>query len=608
MEDKRIYEDLSLVHRRANAVFWIIAVLLLFVLGYYWKVQILDYQTYWRLAEANPTRSSILVAPRGLIRDRNGEIIADNKASYKVSLLRERVRTSSRLVPIADFLGIGIEELTARLEKYGNIPIYDPVVIKDNLDFENEVPRIMSRQREFPELQVETEPMRSYPHGTFAAHVLGYLQERDPEEISADPERRYRPGSMGGKSGMERTYDAWLSGRDGTEFEVVDSLGKSRGVYHREPAVEGRDVTLTLDATVQRAAEKILEGREGAVVVMDPATGEILAMASFPTYDPNRFIGRFTPEEWQELVGDPASPLENRAIRGLYSPGSIFKLVMALGGLDFGYVSPWTTHYCSGSADFYGTPRYCWFLPGHGSMNLVDAIRNSCNIYFYHLSREMGIDLIALAADRIGLGRPTGIDLSGEKEGIVPSSGWKMRTQKVPWYPGETISVGIGQGPLLVTPLQVALMTSVLANRGIRPTPRLFLSLGEGEGGPPPEVPEGRENVDFQKSSFETIIEGMWKSVNLGGTGQGAKVEGFDVCGKTGSTQLIGRELAKRLSEAGREVKTHSWFSGFAPRDNPRVVVTVLVEYGGGGGALAAPLAREIFRIFTQDNDRPTAR
>ncbi len=600
MDEKSIYEDLSLAQRRANSVFRIISVVLLVILGYYWKVQILDYHAYWRLAEANPTRSSILVAPRGLIRDRSGQILADNRASYKVSLLRERIQTSSRLVPIADFLGIEIGELQSRIEKYRDIPVYEPIVIKDNLEFEHEVPRIMSRKREFPELQVETEPMRFYPNRNLAAHVLGYLQERDPGEISADPGTRYRLGSMGGRAGMERTYDFWLSGRDGTEFEAVDSLGKSRGVYHREPAIEGRDVYLTLDFSVQQAAEKLLEGREGAIVVMDPMSGEILALASFPTFDPNRFIGRFTPEEWLELVNDPAAPLENRAIRGLYAPGSIFKLVMALGGLDFGYVSPWTTYYCSGSAEFYGTPRSCWFEPGHGSMNLIDAIRNSCNIYFYHLSRHMGIDLIALAANRIGLGRPTGIDLAGEKEGVVPSSGWKMRTQKTPWYPGETISVGIGQGPLLVTPLQVAVMTSVLANRGTRVTPRLFRRLGEGEGGPPPEIQDRREDVDFQRASFETIIEGMWKSVNFEGTGRGAQVPGLDVCGKTGSTQVISRELAKKLAEAGREVKTHSWFSGFAPRDNPRVVVTVLVEYGGGGGALAAPFAREIFKLFTE--------
>jgi penicillin-binding protein 2 len=231
-------------------------------------------------------------------------------------------------------------------------------------------------------------------------------------------------------------------------------------------------------------------------------------------------------------------------------------------------------------------------------MNLTDAIQNSCNIYFYNLSRLMGIDLIALAANRVGLGQLTHIDLGGEKEGIVPSSGWKMRTQKVPWYPGETISVGIGQGPLLVTPLQVAAMTSIIANRGIRVTPHLYLRLGEGEGPSPPRDPGDRETVDFQPSSFETIIEGMWKSVNREGTGRGAMVPGFDVCGKTGSTQVISREAAKKLAEAGREIKTHSWFSGFAPRDNPRVVVTVLVEYGGGGGALAAPLARDIFRLF----------
>jgi penicillin-binding protein 2 len=297
------------------------------------------------------------------------------------------------------------------------------------------------------------------------------------------------------------------------------------------------------------------------------------------------------------------SPLENRAIRGLYAPGSIFKLVMSLGGLGFGYVTPDTSVTCSGSTEIYGAVRHCWFVPGHGPMNLADAIKNSCNIYFYTLGRRMGIDMIAMAAGRLGLGKKTGVDLAGEKEGLVPNSEWKMRTLKTPWYLGETISVAIGQGQLQVTPLQIAALTALVANLGTPARPHLFKSAPAGaKAGPAADDGAGAAaEPPFKPATFKSVIAGMWKSVNDGGTGRGAFVEGLDVCGKTGSTQVVSRESAERLSRAGREIKTHSWFSGFAPRDYPRIVVTVLVEYGGGGGATAAPVAGRIFELFNKE-------
>jgi penicillin-binding protein 2 len=407
---------------------------------------------------------------------------------------------------------------------------------------------------------------------------------------------------MVGKTGVEREYDDILKGEDGKIIEVVDSLGRVRSEKARQNPVQGGDVVLTLDRRLQAMAEEALEGREGVVVALDPQSGDILALASFPTFDPNRFITRFTPTEWLQLTNDPLSPLENRAIRGLYAPGSIFKLVMSLGGLGFGYVTPDTSVTCSGSTVIYGAVRHCWFAPGHGPMNLADAIKNSCNIYFYTLGRRMGIDMIAMAAGRLGLGEKTGVDLAGEKEGLVPSSEWKMRSLKTPWYPGETISVAIGQGQLQVTPLQIAALTAIIAERGQRKRPHLFLRAPAGRKGISPDdlVAGAATEPPFKPSAFESVVTGMWRSVNDGGTGKGAFVEGLDVCGKTGSTQVVSRESAERLSRAGREIKTHSWFSGFAPRDNPRIVVTVLVEYGGGGGATAAPVAGRIFELFKE--------
>jgi penicillin-binding protein 2 len=600
MPEVNIYEDLSLVRRRANTVFWVISALIFLALSFYWKVQIVDHKKFSGLAEANRTRQRTLAAPRGLILDRNGEILADNGASFKVSFIRENVRDmQASLAAVGRLLEIDVKTLRSRIELYKDLPAFEPIVIEDGLNSEDIAP-IESRRLEFPELVVDAEPRRFYPKGSRAAHVLGYLQERTPEEIRAEPDRAARVGEMVGKTGVEREYDDILKGVDGKIIEVVDSLGRVRDEGGRQNPVQGGNVVLTLDHRLQARAEEALEGREGVVVALDPRTGEILALASFPTFDPNRFITRFTPAEWRQLMDDPLSPLENRAIRGLYAPGSIFKLVMSLGGLDFGFITPDTSVYCSGSTQIYGAVRHCWFAPGHGSMNLADAIKNSCNIYFYTLGRRMSIDMIATAAGRLGLGKITGVDLAGEKEGLVPSSEWKERTLKTPWYPGETISVAIGQGQLQVTPLQIAALTAIIAERGQRKRPHLFLSASAGGKGVAADDNSSGDAAElpFKPSAFESVIAGMWRSVNDGGTGKGAFVEGMDVCGKTGSTQLISRESAERLSRAGREIKTHSWFSGFAPRDNPRIVVTVLVEYGGGGGATAAPVAGRIFELF----------
>ena len=605
MPEERIYEDLTLVVRRAKTVFWIVAALVFFVLSFYWKVQVLEHTKYAQLAAANRTRVRVLAAPRGLILDRNREILADNRASFKVSLVREGIKDeAASFAAVSRLLGLDERTLRDRVALRKDLPLFEPIVVADGLDAKAIIP-IESRRLEFPELVVESEPQRFYPQGSRAAHVLGTLQEPTPEELRNGAPKRLRAGEMVGRTGVERQYDEILRGEDGSVVEVVDSLGRVRGEQAHQFPTQGEELVLTIDNELQGIAEEALAGREGVIVALDPGTGEILALASSPTYDPNRFITRFTPAEWHDLINDPLSPLENRAIRGLYAPGSIFKLVMSLGGLDAGLVSDETTVYCSGATQIYGAVRHCWFEPGHGAMNLSDAIKNSCNIYFYQLGRRMGIEAIAQSAGRLGLGHKTGIDLSGEKEGLVPSTEWKKTALGLPWYPGETISIAIGQGQLQVTPAQVAALTARIALRGRPlPTPHLFRSARNGRqawtGRSDAAVAAEGPSLPFKESVYGKVIAGMWRSANEGGTGQGARVDGFDVCGKTGSTQVMSRESAERLALAGREIKTHSWFSGFAPRDNPRIVVTVLVEYGGGGGATAAPVAGRIFAKFRE--------
>lgn len=595
MDEKKIYEDLSPLQNKAQLTRIVVQLVFFILLFCFWKIQILDHKKYWKKSEANRIREMTLPPQRGLIKDRNGEILATNIASFKASIIREDCTDfEESCQKISALLELEPEVLKERIDKYTGLPLFQPVVVKDNLLLE-EVSKVKARTMEFPELIIESEPKRYYPYKSLAAHVIGYLQEISPAEMKSLYKDRQQ-GDLVGKTGIEREYEIELVGEKGRILEVVDSVGRKREEISRISPTPGKDVRITLDFRLQKKAEELLEGKEGAIVVLNPDTGEILALASFPTFDPNKFINRFTPDEWLDLIHSPEFPLENRAIRGLYAPGSIFKLALALGALESNIVNEWKTYYCSGSIRLYGHPRACWFKGGHGSMNLYDGIKNSCNIYFYQLGKKMGIEEIARYARMIGFGKKTGIDLPGEKMGLVPDPDWKNRVRKEPWYPGETISVSIGQGPITVTPLQVTIYTACIANRGKRVIPYLYqkkTSFREETG-----------LVAIQKDTFEKVIRGMWKSVNDGGTGRGSRVEGFNVCGKTGSTQVVSSVTAEKLGVESKIVKTHSWFTGFAPKDNPQIVVTVLVEYGGMGGATAAPLARELFHLFREIHDR----
>jgi len=590
-----IYEDLNPILKRARTVFLAVGGLFGIVLFFYWKLQILDYKKYWALAESNRTRDVVIPAPRAVVTDRTGAILlANSVASFQVSLLRDNTKNlEDSIRRISPLLGLDPSVLSQRVAKYKPLPSYRPIVVMDNLTLE-EVSRIEGRRLDFPELLIEAEPKRFYPHATFAAHVLGSMQELTVDDLRGAYKDR-KVGDMAGRTGVEGAYDARLAGVDGKIVEVVDSLGRKREEIDRAEPEQGPKLVLALDFDLQAKAEEVLAGKEGAVVALDARTGGVLAMASFPTYDPNKFITRFTPDEWMGLAKNPDTPLVNRAIQGQYSPGSIFKPVMALAALDEGLVTEQTTFFCGGVIQFFDRPFHCWNEAGHGEVNLAEAIRESCNIYFYNLGMRMKIDDIARYAEDLGLGRKTGVDLVNEKTGLVPTSEWKRRTQGALWFGGETISVSIGQGPLQVTPLQVAALMGCIANRGARLRPHLALDEDAGPGGP-----AGTSFV--AAAAFEKVIEGMWRSVNREGTGKEARVEGFDICGKTGSTQIIGRETAERLNI---KKKTHSWFAGFAPRHDPRVVIVVLIEMGGGGGEAAAPVAGRLFGLYRDKYDRP---
>lgn len=598
MAKSRIYEDLSLILKRSHRIRLGVLFLFAFLLVCFWKIQILDHKEYWNRAEANRIREIPIPAPRGLIMDREGNILAENIASYKVSVIVEEERLRADwLNRVSGLLGMESKVLEERIQKYGGLSAYRPVVIKDNLTL-REVSRLEARKLELSELVVQAEPKRHYPYGSFASHVLGYLQELSQEELSLREYRDRKMGDIVGKTGIEKTYESVLAGTDGMSVEIVDSMGRVKERQTRREPRPGNSIKLSLDFDLQQKAEELLEGNEGVIISMSARTGEVYVLASYPKFDPNKFINRFTPQEWMELVNNPAHPLENRAIRGLYQPGSVFKVTMALTALDLGLIRPSTSFSCGGVVYLYNHPYNCWYAPGHGRLALTEAIRQSCNIYFYQLGHRLDIKNIARYAERLGYGERTGIDLPGENRGLLPDPDWKKKFRNEPWYPGDTISVAIGQGILSVTPLQVACHTAIVANRGIKVGPHLLMGGKRGLETLSEQLSYERNKEMVHPDHFESVIKGMWGSVNAGGTGRGAKVEGFDVCGKTGSTQVVSRETAEKLDKTSKWIRTHSWFTGFAPKDDPQIVVTVLVEYGGMGGTTAAPLAREIFKLY----------
>lgn len=556
-----------------------------------WFLSIVDYRKYQVLADRNQFRTVPLPAPRGLILDRNGRTLVQNTFGFALVLFRNEAVDYQRVLGfLEESLGLDREHLERRVREANQYSLYEPVVLQQSLSLED-MTFLLAHQSEHPELGIIRRPRRIYEHNEVAAHLLGYVGEISSEELQDPAFQGHRPGDIVGKFGIERSYNRQLAGRRGEQRILVDSRGKMLQQLQVVPPVEGEELHLTIDLDLQLAAEEALGESPGAVVALDPRNGEILALVSHPGFDPNAFARRMQPEEWQELVSNPLHPLQNRAIQSLFSPGSIFKLVVGLAGLEEGVVNLDSSVYCTGSVVLYGHPFHCWYPGGHGRVRLVEAIQHSCNVYFYLLGQQLGIDALSEFSRRVGLGQATGIDLAGEASGLVPSREWKKKATGNPWYAGETISVAIGQGPINVTPLQLARAVGTIAT-GKAPQLRVVRDR-------PPINPRPLPDPHFKPENLKAIREGMWRVVNRQGTGAGARVEGLDVCGKTGTVQTISTRTLTRLGQEKAEQYTpHAWFVGFASRDDPAIVVAVIVQRGGSGGHAAAPIAGKVFRAY----------
>ncbi len=562
-------------------------VILIIATGY-WFAQGVNGDYYRELAENNRLREHAIVAPRGLIFDRKGLPLVENVPSYNLFLDRSLSASPPASLQFAAPILEQQSELLAKvLDRYRSVPTFQPVRLAEGLSLA-QVSRFGVEHLEHPEFEMEVEHLRLYRHAHQTAHVLGYLGEVTSDELRRLGEP-YRGGDLLGKQGLEGVYENLLRGAAGHRVVVVDSRGRQVEEHQRSFGRAGGDLRLTLDLALQQEAARLLEDHVGAIVAMDPRDGNVLAMVSSPSFNPNHFARRLGREEWLALIDNPHHPLQNRAIQNTYPPGSLFKLVMAVAGLKEGVVRPQDTVVCRGAAKFYGQRRRCWWRSGHGTVNLHDALERSCDIYFYQLGQKLEIDAIARYARLFGLGSSTGIDLRGEKKGLVPDTQWSLNFRRERWYPGETLSVAIGQGPILTTPLQIAVMTAAVANGGRRLQPRLVES----------DQPQIEEDLKIEPRHMELVRRSMYSVVHgKKGTAKVAHVAGFEISGKTGTVQVVHQESWTRSESLPPELRDHAWFTSFAPFDEPRLVVVVFVEHGGTGSRAAAPLARAMYEKF----------
>lgn len=592
----------QLIQQRLNFFYVPIIAVTVILAVRLWQLQILNGAEYALLAEKNRIRTIQVVAPRGTITDRNGTPLVENRPSFNILLYRESVANiEATSAFVTSKIGVSPEALSSILSRGKATPLYHPIVIKEDVGIDD-ISVVEAHKQEHPELQLGPEPRRLYRYGALGAHVVGYVSEVSADELAKGVFPGARVGSLVGKFGVERTYNERLTGDDGSRVVLVDSLGREVGLLEEVDSTIGDDLRLTLDLELQTTAEDLLAGKVGAIVAMDPRNGEILALASSPSFDPNSFSTRISQEAWNQLVSDPNRPLQNRAIQNAYPPGSVFKLIMAEAGLDEGLVDESTRVFCRGSAFFYNRVFHCAVKQGHGSVDLENAIARSCNIFFYELGRRLGISRIAEHAQALGLGERTGIDLPSERSGVMPSPEWKQRVRGAKWYVGETISVSIGQGAVTTTPIQIVRAVGCIASGGRLTTPHVLLRA-EGAADESRSRPE--RSVAIEAETMNRIRAGMWQSVNNWGTGRGAAIPGLDICGKTGTVQVISAEREKELNRNLPALEDHSWFVGFAARDNPEIAVVVFVEHGGKGGIAAAPLAKEIFRVHFARKQSP---
>ncbi|MDH5637402.1 MAG: penicillin-binding protein 2 [Nitrospinota bacterium] len=570
-----------------------LAVACLVIMIRLWHLQVIEYSSLAGRAESNRIRQLTLDGQRGLIVDRKDKVLVDTRPSFRLSVVPEDTpHPRSTLEYLSKKIRIDINSALARIK--GARP-FTPVVLNRNLD-RNSVAFVEERRFELPGVALEIKPTRHYPHSDFAAHVLGYLGSITAQSL-AEAGGKYAMGDFVGQTGLEKEYEEMLRGRKGLKRVEVDAAGRVLATLAVEPPKSGNQLKLTLEFKTQKAAEAAFGNKRGAAVALDPNTGEIIAFVSKPSFDPNLFTIGISPKDWNALATAPSHPLQNRVTHGQYPPGSTFKIAVALAALEEGITTPKREIKCPGYFQFGIRKFRCWKKHGHGTVNLHKAIVESCDVYFYTLGVEMGVEKLALTARRLGLGMKTGIHLSGERTGLIPTKEWKLAALKEPWHPGEMVSCAIGQGYVLATPLQLALMTAAVANGGRLVTPTLTVMEQQERK---KDSGTGRR-INISEESVRLVREAMRGVVaEPHGTAWRLRKGPYEYAGKTGTAQVVRMREEEPESEedVAEHLRDHALFIAFAPYDDPKIAVAVIAENSGHGGAVAAPIAKIIMDTY----------
>jgi penicillin-binding protein 2 len=573
-------------------------VMFFLILSRLWYLQVIDTDNLLDQSESNRLRFVPVAAPRGAIVDRNGKVLVSNTPSFSVAVIPQDVKNKELLVDnLSRYLSLDRKEIVDKWTKGQGRAKYYPLVVasgisRDQMEFLEENRLALSG------VNIEMKPVRAYSNGMLAAHLLGYLGELSEDDLNSDRYKDYNPGDYTGKSGIEKSWEEYLHGTDGGRQIEVDARGRFLRTVDESSSSTGHTVMLTIDLDMQKAAEQALGDRAGAAVAMDVNTGEILAFASSPNFDPELFTGRMPPDKWKEYLEDKRHPLENKALKGMYPPGSTFKIITAIAGLEQGVVDEHSAVDCPGYYKFGNSTFKCWDKRGHGHVELRKALRESCDVYFYKLAERLGVNRIAAYAKRFGLGAPLGVGLDNEKGGVIPTEQWKLKRFGKKWYSGETLSVGIGQGYVLTTPVQLASMIATVANEGTVYQPHLVRRIVDSEGRTLKEFqPQVISRTGIKPRTFKLVKDGLFAVVNEPhGTGAMARLSEVTVAGKTGSSQVV--KLRDSKGGVPYQFRDHALFVAFAPYDKPEIAVAVIVEHGEHGGSAAAPVAGSVLRAY----------
>jgi len=592
----------ELFSRRLKLVTLLVTAVFVVLFLRLWLLQIVRGPAYRVQSENNRIHLQDIAPFRGLIFDRHGELLVDNRPSFDLFIIPEDVQNSSQLLASLQLLiGISPEYVGERLRRESFKYPFKPVLIKRSLSVE-ELAVVETHSFNLAGVMIQVKPQRHYIHREFASHLIGYLGEISESQLNSGQYLDSKPGDLIGRYGVERTWEKHLSGLRGGEQVEVDAAGRKLRVISRKPPVPGQNITLTIDKDLQLLAEKALEGKRGAIVAMNPNNGEILAMASAPAFDPNLFIGGIGRSEWVRIISNKEYPLQNRAISGQYPPASVFKIIVALAGLEEGLIDPQEELFCNGIYTLGNHTYRCWRKQGHGKVALHRALVESCDVYFYKIGKRLGVDKIASYAEMCGLGAPTGFELGSEKEGLIPTNTWKLKRWGVPWQAGETISLAIGQSFILATPIQMAQLIAGVFGDGTLYQPKVIKSVGKDGKGVYEFSPKSTGRITAKAENLALIRDALIGVVHEPhGTGSKARVKGVTVAGKTGTAQVIALEKEKaagKQEDLPPEFMDHAWFVAIAPAEKPMLALAILIENGGHGGSAAAPIAKDLIRAF----------